>query len=112
MNVRIEEQNLRFKISEQELRTLIDGHCLSMKVGLLDKMLVVTINPQGDGDDMKVAMVFGRGEVYLNFLIPPEKLLELSEMGRSRAGLEANMDGLSLSLQVDLRSDQRKAKRA
>ncbi|GJL85392.1 MAG: hypothetical protein DHS20C02_11670 [Micavibrio sp.] len=109
MNVRIGEQDLRFKITEEELKTLLAGQCLHVNVGLLNKTLVATINPQGSGESMESKLVLDDSEAYLNLLIPPGKVEELSDMGRSRAGLKASSDdGLSISLQVDMRADSRK----
>ncbi len=108
MNVRIEEQNLRFKISEEELAMLLGGHPVHTKVALLEKTLVATINPKGAGKSMVPKLVLDDTDVYLNLLVPPLSVQELSEMGRSRVGLQQDIDGMFVSLQVDLREDSRK----
>ncbi len=109
MNVRIEEQKLRFKISEEELGTLLDGHSIHVSVTLLNKTFKVTINPNRLNDSMEGKLVLEQSEVYLNLLVPPSEIQALSEMGRSRCGLENQIGDLSISLQVDLRGDTRKA---
>lgn len=109
MNVKIEDRNLRFKITEDELNKLIAGQCLHLKTPILTKTLVVTINPQGRGDAMEARLTMDGSEVYLNLLIPSSKVRDLSDMGRSRAGLQQQAGDLSISLQVDLRADSRKA---
>ena len=108
MNVRIENQNLRFKISEKELTQLLDGHCVHTKIVLMDKTLIVCVNPTGHGAKMEGKLVLDQSEVYLNLLIPPSHIQELSDMGRSHAGLEQDIDGMAISLQVDVRADTRK----
>ncbi len=108
MNVRIEEQNLRFKISEEELERLLGGHCLHVKTSLLDKTLIVTINPSGCGAAMEPKLVLDENEVYLNLLISSSSIKNLSDMGRSRGGLQQEIGGLSVKLQVDVREDSRK----
>ncbi len=109
MKVRIEEQDLRFKISEEELNTLLSGQSLSVKIGLAGNPLVVTIDPQGSGDALEPKLVLDDEEAHLNLLVSPASVQELSDMGRSRDGLQQEIDGLSVSLQVDLRADSRKA---
>ncbi len=109
MKIRIEEQDIRFKISEDELNTLISGHCLHIKTSFLEQTLITTINPQGVGKEMEPKLVLDKREVYLNLLVPSARIQELSDIGKSRSGLQQKIDGLSVSLQVDLRADSRKA---
>jgi len=108
MNVRIEEQNLRFKISEEELGLLLNGQCLSERVGITSKGFVITINPQGRGDGMEPKLVLDQTEACLQLLVPSEIVQELFEMGRSRSGISCDVDGVSISLQVNVRGDSRK----
>ncbi|MCE7887397.1 MAG: hypothetical protein DYH13_07840 [Alphaproteobacteria bacterium PRO2] len=109
MNVKIEDRNLRFKITEEELNKLMARQFLHLKTPILNKTLVVTINPQGRGDAMEARLALDGNEVYLNLLIPFSKVRDLADMGRSRAGLQQQAGDLSISLQVDLRADSRKA---
>lgn len=103
MKVKIEEKNLRFKISVEELETLLDGHCLNVKLPLLDKTLIATINPEGNGEAMESKLVSDQSEVYLNLLVPPAHIQKLSDMGASRDGLKQEVSGISINLQVDTR---------
>lgn len=103
MNVKIEEQKLRFKISEDELKTLLKGNPVNAKVTLFDKILVTTINPHGRDKIMEPKLVLDRQDVYLNLLIPPTVVQELFDMGQSREGLKKEIGGISISLQVDMR---------
>lgn len=102
MNVRIKEQNLRFKISEEELDALLDKHPVHAKVKLLDKTLVATINPTGHGEFMEPKLVLDASEAYLNLLISPLQLQALSDMGPSRDGLKQKTGDLFIALQVDM----------
>ena len=99
MNVRIEERNLRFKISEEELEILLNGGALKVEA-----MIVAQIKPIDNGDDISV----NYDEAGLVLSVPKPKLLELSAMGKSRDGLSVKQGDLSLSLQVDIRKDSRK----
>ncbi len=108
MNVRIEDQALRFKMTEQELDQLLEGHCLHIKIGFFGREFIVVINPQGHGEGMMLKLVQDQNEAYLQLLILPEIVQQLSEIGRSRTGLQQDVDGVSVSLQVDVREDSRK----
>ncbi len=108
MNVRIEEQNLRFKISEDELAMLLSGRSLSVRVGFAGKALIATIDPENVGEVMETRLSLDDNEVHLNLLIPPSSVQKLSDMGRSRTGLQQEVNGASVSIQVDLRADSRK----
>ena len=108
MNVKIKEQDLRFKITEEELNQLLDNHCLHLKVEFPGKEFVVTINPQEQGKDMEPKLVLDQSETYLQLVVPATALQDLSEMGRSRGGLKQQIGGVSVSLQVDVREDSRK----
>lgn len=103
MKIKIEEKNLGFKISARELETLLDGHCLNVKLPLMDKTLIATINPEGNGEVMESKLVSDQNEVYLNLLVPPAHIQELSNMGPSREGLKQEVSGISINLQVDMR---------
>jgi hypothetical protein len=109
MNVKIKDGAFQFKITEEELNTLLNGQCIHMEVKVMDKALVVTINPRSRESIVTSKLVVDDGDVYLNLLLPPLKIQELSDMGRSRAGLEQQVGDLSATLQVDLRADSRKA---
>jgi len=108
MNVRIEDQALRFKMTEQELGQLSHAHCLHVKVNFFGKEFVVSVSPKGHDKNMALKLVQDQDEVYLQLLIPPEIVQKLSDMGRSRAGVQQEVDGVSVSLQVDVREDSRK----
>ncbi len=99
MNLRIENLNLRFKISEDELRSLIDGEVLETNA-----LITVKVKVSEYGDDLSIDYE-GRN---LTLEVPKSKLLELSSMGRNRDGISASQAGISLSLQVDVRKDSRK----
>ncbi len=108
MNVKIKDRAFQFKITEEELSTLLNNQCIHTEVKVMDKALVVTINPCGREVIMTSKLVIDDGDVYLTLLLPPQKIQELSDMGRSRAGLEQRVGDLSIVLQVDLRADSRK----
>lgn len=103
MNVKIKNQNMCFKITQDELKNLYLGKKLQTKINLLKEMLIVTIDPTGTIEEMIANINLDKNKATLNLQISPEKLKELSNMGRSRDGLQQNMDGVVISLQVDIR---------
>lgn len=102
MNVRIKNQNLRFKISEEELDLLLDKHPVHAKVELLDKTLVVSINPAGKSEVLEPKLVLDKNEAYLSLSVSLEQLQALSDMQPSRDGLKQKSGELSVTLQVDM----------
>ncbi len=102
MNVRIKNRNLRFKISEEELNSLLGGSPVHAKVEMLDKTLVTSINPAGSNDLMETKLILGEEEAYLNLLISHAQLQNLSDMMPDPIGLKQKTGNLSITLMVDM----------
>ena len=104
MNVRIKNQNLRFKISEEELSVLLSKHPVHAKVDLLDKTLVVSINPAGQSEALEPKLVLDKSEAYLSLSlsVSPAQLQALSDTQPSRDGLKQKSGDISVTLQVDM----------
>lgn len=107
MNIRIENQNARFKITEIELKTLLNGDTLSAE---LNSMMVVVIDPSGEGENMRVEHIIDNGLAQLTLIISKQKLTDLAGMGKSRDGISVEQNGLLISLQVDVRKNIREKK--
>ena len=108
MKVRIENQNIRFKITEEELNQLLDGHGLHIRMSFFDRDFVVNINPNEQDEMMELKLIHDQNDGYLCLLVSPSYIQNLSDMGRSRKGLEHKTADLFVSLQVDVRADTRK----
>ena len=102
MNVRIKDQNLRFKITKEELSALLAGHLVHAKIEFLNKTLVTNINPAARSEEMEVKLVLNENEAYLNLLVSIGQLQMLSNMGANRDGLKQKTNKLSITLQVDM----------
>ena len=102
MNIKIKDNHLRFKITDEELQALLGSHPIHTKVHVLDKTLIVIINPAGRKENMDVKLVLDEDEVYLNLLVPPKHIKMLSDMGANRDGLKEKTDQFSITLQVDM----------
>lgn len=107
MNVRLENQNIRFKITGEELEKLLRGDCLHIDLNLLDKNLIALINPKGLADVMEAKLAVDEEDIYLSLLVPPDYIQKLANMGRSKEGLQQEIGKLTITLQVDLKSDKR-----
>lgn len=105
MNVRIDGKGLRFKITEEELKHLLSGTTLEEVLPLGRRALSVVIDPVGVSDELMAIY----DEDTIRLVISPAKVQELADMGRSREGLAQSRDDLSVSLQVDFRTQKRKA---
>lgn len=103
MNLKIEGQTLRFKISRAELSTLLEGQKLYEKTLLAGSSLEVTVDPTGEEKSMQPVLVIEKSTSKVGVLIPPRYVQALADMGRSKKGIEQTINGVSISLQVDLR---------
>ncbi len=102
MNVKMKNQNLRFKISDEELEQLLSGRCLHVTLALFGKRFVATINPAGRGETMETKLIFDDQDCYLNLLVPPFLVQEIADMGKNCEGLKQRVKGVSITLQVDM----------
>lgn len=109
MNVRIEQQNLRFKILQEELNTLLTGHGLNAEVMFLTQTLSVTMKPRDGGESMALDLALNQDNATVSLFVPMALIQQLAAMGRSRGGLTQDVNGVSVSLQVDLRKHGRQA---
>ena len=108
MNIKITEQNLRFKITEEELAALLSGKIVKTKIKLLDKSFIVAIKPQESGDAIKTEFLFESNTAFLNLFTPSAEIQKLFDMGRNRKGLEQKIGDVFINIQVDIRSDSRR----
>jgi predicted nucleic acid-binding protein len=100
MNLKIEDQHLTFKITQDELRTLLETKPLSIETSLLS----ITISPAGQGNVLQSTLSAN----LLTLVISPNILKELSEMGKNRDGITKQIGDLSITIQVDIRKEHHK----
>ncbi len=109
MNLKIENNNLRFKITEEELKILLSVDSVHSKVNILGKNFIVSIIPQDSGNLIEAKLDQEGNETHLNLLVSLKDLQKLSDLGQSREGIETEMNDLRISLQVDVRSRRRRS---
>ena len=112
MNVKISEDSVTFKITEEEMKHLLTGSALEKKIliGQSDFVMVIDPNPHEYFEDFKEAplkLILDRAESCLMLCTTVDEIKKLSEMGKSREGLSAHIGGIDVFLQVDVRKDSR-----
>lgn len=108
MNIRIEGQDLKFKISEDELNILNLGNSVDMETNVAGQILQTKIQCHDLCQSMNVQIECINNNIILLLLgISPSFLENLNDIGRSREGVCVVTDDVSLTLQVDFRKDKR-----
>lgn len=115
MNVKISQNSVTFKISEDELHHLMNGHALEQKtlIGSSEFVMVIDPEPQEFFEDFRekpLKLILDRSESCLMLCTTIEEIQKLNDMGKSRDGLSAHIGGIDVFLQVDLRQDSRPKK--
>lgn len=103
MNVKIDGQGLRFRVTAAELEQLQKGVTLQESLQIGRRGLVIVIDPVAVTDNLTAIY----DEDRIRLLLSPAKVKKLASMGRSREGLEDVTDDLTISLQVDFRTQKR-----
>ena len=105
MNLRLGDNSLLFKITEEELLTLIGGFALEQSLALPGGPISVCIEPGGDAE--RLDPVIDRGESVRIRLPVSRALLDmLRSLGRNRDGLQHQSGDTMVALQVDVRSQK------
>jgi hypothetical protein len=100
MNLRLAPNSLRFKVDREELGRLLSGETLEACVPFSERNLGFLIVPTEAMRSMKPEYT---GEQVI-LKIAPLQLKMLADKGRSKEGLEEEVNGVTVSLQVDVRS--------
>ena len=110
MDIRIEKQNIRYKISERELQMLLSGENIVQRTecNTGDMVFGITIitGEKGIKFSWEVSEKVVTGILYVS----PDMLTILNEKGRSREGVEDKDGELALALMVDIHQDARRVK--
>ncbi|PJB72768.1 MAG: hypothetical protein CO093_02220 [Alphaproteobacteria bacterium CG_4_9_14_3_um_filter_47_13] len=105
MNVKISSGEMRFKITAEELEHLKKGIPLVERLVVGRQKLTLAIDPVGVSDDFIVSY----DENTIRLLVSAPKIQALADLGHCREGLEQVTDHLTISLQVDLRTQRRQS---
>jgi hypothetical protein len=100
MNLRLARNSLRFKVDQEEFDRLLSGETLEAYVPFSERNLSFLIVPTKAAGSMKAKYADDRVILKIALL----QLQMLADKGRSKEGLEEEVDGITVSLQVDIRS--------
>lgn len=104
MNVRFDDQSIRFRITQVELNSLRNGAALFEEVSADQGCFQFEISPNSNVQPMSL---FWEGKRMV-LAISNEALDELHNRGRSREGLSSSQDSIEICLEVDILSDKRR----
>ncbi|MDD3020266.1 MAG: hypothetical protein PHX61_04700 [Alphaproteobacteria bacterium] len=103
MNIKLSAHSVTFKISEEELKSLLESSHLNETISVSGKHLSFLIEPVHS-----IEAEFILNENFsISLKVPDKKIQELAEIGKSRDGLCIFQKDINILLQVDVRSDTR-----
>jgi hypothetical protein len=100
MNVRIDEEGIRFRIVPSDLSVLLGGGELKQRVSIGADNFEYRIVPIVSGQEMALEMN-GNGFILS---VPPAALEQLRGLGKSKNGISVKSGDAEISLQVDLKA--------
>lgn len=104
MNIRIQQQDLKFKITQNELEDLLGGKSVQSSVSFPERYFSVCITPVEAANDLSVSVA----DEGIVFQTPQPVLQKLQDIGRNREGVQHQYGDISVTLQVDFRGDTRR----
>jgi len=94
------------------MRLLQGGEILGRNVQIGGSNFSMTIDPNPiqpivDSGKAGLQLILGRSEPHLTLCATPVAIQRLSDIGKSKEGISAHVDGLDIFLQIDVRTDSR-----
>ena len=105
MNLRISENDFRFRITPQDLDMLLNGRDIDQRVCIGAHCFGYRISPVTREKKMKLEMAVSGFCLF----VPQETLLALRDLGRSKEGVSIQQGDVVLSLQLDIKTQMKKA---
>lgn len=105
MNLRISEEGFRFRVTSEDLSTLLHGREIDQSVCLGAHCFAYRITPVTFEKDMKLEMAIAGFCLY----VPQTMLEELRDLGRSKKGLSVMQGDVNIALQLDIKTQMRKS---
>ena len=100
MNVRLATDDIRFRLSVDELQALMNGRTLVETVALPEATIDLRLSPAAPGEPTRVeTRRFG-----LQATVAQADLAALAAAGRSKQGVEHRLGPVRLAIEVDIRS--------
>lgn len=116
MNVKITKNSVTFKITEEEMYVLAKGQQIAEIAPIGGNDLAMVIDPEpaeyfDNVEEVPLKLILDRDESCLMLCTTKEEIGKLVDMGRSKDGVSAHVNGLDVALQVDLKTDCRPRKK-
>lgn len=105
MNVRISQNDFRFRITPQDLEMLLLGRDIDERICIGTDCFAYRISPVTRDRKMEMEMAVSGFCLF----VPRETLEVLRDLGRSKEGVSVLQDGVTLSLQIDIKTQMKKA---
>lgn len=105
MNLKISDKAITYKITEDELYNLSYGQKIENVLTLAETILYYSV----EKDDRQVdgmSLIVDTQNMILK--VPAHHIQTLLDLGKDRDGVQSCVNGIKLSLQVDIRKDSRK----
>jgi hypothetical protein len=103
MNLRLSENDCRFRITPEDLELLLAGNFIEQCIGLEEQGFILRITPSSLEKNMNL-----RTDNEGFYLSVPQKTLEdLRDLGRSKDGVSVMQSDVKISLQLDLKLQKR-----
>lgn len=116
MNVKITGNSVTFKITEEELNTLLSGASLEeeLAIGTNRFLMGVSTAHYISSGISQTHLDLSSDDTLSRFILHTgmDEIEKLSGMGKNRDGLSVRSGNLDVSLQVDIRKDSRERKQA
>jgi hypothetical protein len=100
MSLKLSHNELRFKFTKQELFKLLEGHQVSSSFNIEGAFVGYSV--QGQDLEESCKLTYDEGMIHLD--ISYSILKTLNDMGKDRKGLSFQLNELTITLQVDMRS--------
>ena len=107
MNIKINEESIIFRITEDELNILRQESLLEKRVRFCNHYIAMVIEVSQDISDMRMILIPDRDEICFTLTISPDHLTKLFTMGRDRDGIKQILSDKTIFLQVDVKKDNR-----
>jgi hypothetical protein len=105
MNLRLSENSFRFRITPEDLENLLAGQDIDQRMRIGHHCFAYRITPQCAEPEMTLEMAVSG----FCLSVPRYTLEVLRDLGKSKSGVSVNQGGVEISLQVDIKTQMKRA---
>lgn len=104
MSVKVNDKEITFKITKEDMKVLHAGRIIKSSVGFSGKDLVVVIRLSQEEKGFWPELTLEQDQATLTLYVSKDTLNSLEGLGKSREGLSLAWNGQQIFLQLDVRS--------